>query len=114
MDRLDILGPDVTDVSHEISNVALAIRDLLVDVMVAKDLVDLAQNAGNVTMDIDDACVVGLIQCQRAHCNLGQVYAAKCAAGVDIAHEGIGHFNTDGPLRLLGATADVGGQNDIA
>lgn len=38
-DLLDITGLDRADVGHEIGNISFAIRDLLVDVVFAEDLV---------------------------------------------------------------------------
>ena len=110
---LDIVRLDFTNVSHEISDIALGIRNLLVDVVFSENLVDLAQHTRHVAMDVDDTSVVGLIERQRAHGDLRHVDTASGDTLVDVPDEGIGNLDTDGALSLLSAATDMGGKDDV-
>ena len=39
-DILDLAGLDIADISHEVSNISFVVGDLLVNVVIAEDLVD--------------------------------------------------------------------------
>lgn len=53
-DILDLLVLDTANVGHEVGNIASAITDLLVDVVVAKNLVDFSEDTRDVAMDVDN------------------------------------------------------------
>lgn len=50
-DILDLLILDAANIGHEVSHIASAVRDLLVDVVIAKNLVDLSEHTGDVSVD---------------------------------------------------------------
>lgn len=54
VDILNLLVLDAADISHKVSVVTSAVGDLLVNIVVAKDLVDLAEHTGNVSVNEDD------------------------------------------------------------
>ena len=54
VDVLDLLILDAADISHQVSIVASAVGNLLVDVVVSKNLVDLSEHTGNVSVNEDN------------------------------------------------------------
>lgn len=54
VDVLDLLILDAADISHQVGIVASAVGNLLVDVVVSKNLVDLSEHTGNVSVNEDN------------------------------------------------------------
>jgi len=54
VDVLDLLILDAADISHEVGIVASAVGNLLVDVVVSKNLVDLSEHTRNVSVNEDN------------------------------------------------------------
>jgi hypothetical protein len=54
IDILNLLILDAADISHKVSVVTSAVGNLLVDIVVAKDFVDLAEHTGDVSVNEDD------------------------------------------------------------
>ena len=60
---LDLILTDVANISHEVCDIAARIRHLLVDIVVAPDLVDSLQHTRHVLVDVDN-----LSCCQHSAC----------------------------------------------
>ena len=73
-------------------------------------LVDPREHAGDVAVDVEEAGGVALDR-QR---HLDEVHRADGGAAVGIAGELFRYLGADARLRLLGRTADVGGEDDVA
>lgn len=82
---LDISNANVADIGHHVGNVTLAVTDLLADVVVAKDLVDAAQDTRNVLVNVDDSGVASLVLGQGTQVALGQVDTTQSDTLVDVA-----------------------------
>jgi hypothetical protein len=54
VDVLDLLIFDTANIGHEVGVVASAVGNLLVDVVVAENLVDLSEHTRNVSVNEDD------------------------------------------------------------
>lgn len=54
IDVLDLLIFDTANIGHEVGVVASAVGNLLVDVVVAENLVDLSEHTRNVSVNEDD------------------------------------------------------------
>lgn len=54
VDVLDLLILDTANISHEVGVVASAVGNLLVDVVVAENLVNLSEHTRNVSVNEDD------------------------------------------------------------
>jgi hypothetical protein len=66
VDILNLLILDVANISHKVGVVASAVRNLLVDVVVSKNLVDLSEHTGDVSVNENDlapklACIIDLL-----------------------------------------------------
>lgn len=109
----DLCFLDIADIGHQVRDFAATVGHLLVDVVVAEDLVDALQHTRDVVVDEDDASVVRLVHGQAAQRDLGHVDGAQCDALVDVSHQGLRDLDADCRLRLLGRAADMWGQDDV-
>ena len=49
----------------------------------------LSKHTRNVSVNVNDTCVIGLVQSQRTKLGLGQVDAAQSDTLVNVSHQGV-------------------------
>lgn len=90
---------DVADVGHQVRNIPARVGHLLVNIVISKDGVDLAQDTGAVGVDENDADAV-LVGGDGAEGDLGNVDGTESGTLVDVTDERVGDFKTNGTLGL--------------
>lgn len=97
---LQVVVRAVADISHQIRNITPRIGHLLVNIVVAQDRVNLAQDTRLVVVDENDTGVVIVGIADRTEGNFGHVDGADSVTFVDVANESITDLNTNGGLSL--------------
>ena len=94
--RLDLVAHGRVELDDEVADLALRHEHLAADVVAREDVVDVAQHARHVLVEVQDA--VRALGAGQVH--LGQVHAAHRRASVDEIDDLAGDLDSDVCLRL--------------
>lgn len=105
--------PDTADVGHQVRNVALGVRELLLDVVVCKDVVDTLQNTRLVLMNVADPNMSLVGSSDGTQVDLGEVDGTEGGTIIEVSGKSVGNFGTDGSLSFLGGTTDMRSEDEV-
>lgn len=112
-DLLNVAELNIRNISHQVRNIALVIRDLLINVVVSQNLVDTLQHTRNVVMNVDDSGVVWFVHGKRAKVDFWQINSTQCNTKVNVSDQGICNLNTNSSLCLLGGASNVRSEDEV-
>lgn len=105
--------PDTADVGHQVRNVTLGVGELLLDVVVRKDVVDTPQNTRLVLVNVADPDMSLVGGGDGTQVDFGEVDSTEGGTVVQVSSKSVGNFSTDGSLSFLGRTTDVRSEDEV-
>lgn len=105
--------PDAADVGHQVRNVILGVGELLLDVVVRKDVVDTPQNTRLILVNMADPNMSLVGSSDGTQVDFGEVDSTDGSTIVEISSKSVGNFSADGSLSFLGGTADVRSEDEV-
>lgn len=105
--------PDTADVGHQVRNVTLGVGELLLDVVVRKDVVDTPQNTRLVLVNVADPDMSLVGGGDGTQVDFGEVDSTEGSTVVQVSSKSVGNFGTDGSLSFLGRTTDVRSEDEV-